>query len=377
MSCGTRNGTDIGFADTDETRQMRQRMKTINAHLASQRYFLEGVEMYVPPACRIFNQTFRRGGRIYHQGSSYQQMPKAQRAKIKTRLDDGTVSPMVERDFTSLHVGLLYLLAGKKQPTVDLYGIDGFSRPLVKIATLITINADGTEVGALAHILEGDDDLCRDNGADRRDRWALRALVERLLAAIKRKHYRIKEFFGSGAGAGLMRTDSDIAVWVMLEMIEKTGRCPLVVHDSFIVPTQDAALLERVMTEALEQIRPAGVGGDGSSSRKANSLAATHQASTPHTHIHMGKQRIDQLVPATSGTQNNTPSAPHPDLPAGNGPPGSEDIPFDADIEALLAGFGGRQAPPTTSRLPSLRRRTCLYKTLLCNGFPERKEARA
>ena len=173
-----KDGTDIGFADTDETRQMRQRMKTINAHLASQRYFLDGVEMYVPPACRIFNQTFRRGGRIYHQGSSYQQMPKEQRAKIKTLLDDGTVSPMVELDFTSLHVGLLYLLAGRKQPTVDLYAIDGFSRPLVKIATLIAINADGTEVGALTHILEGDDDLCRDNGVDRRDRWALRALVE-------------------------------------------------------------------------------------------------------------------------------------------------------------------------------------------------------
>ena len=111
-------------------------MKTINGHLASQRYFLDGVEVYVPPACRIFNQTFRRGGRIYHQGSSYQQMPKEQRAKIKTLLDDGTVSPMVELDFTSLHVGLLYLLAGKKQPEGDLYGIEGYSRPLVKIATL-------------------------------------------------------------------------------------------------------------------------------------------------------------------------------------------------------------------------------------------------
>ena len=93
-----KEGTDIGFTDTDETRQMRQRMKTINAHLAAQRYFLNGVELYVPPACRIFNQTFRRGGRIYHQGSSYQQMPKEQRAKIETLLDDGTVSPMVERD---------------------------------------------------------------------------------------------------------------------------------------------------------------------------------------------------------------------------------------------------------------------------------------
>ena len=63
----------------------------------------------------------------------------------------------------------------------------------------------------------------------------------------------------------------------------------------------------------------------------------------------MGKQRTDQLVPATSGTQNNTLSTPHPDLPAGNGPPGSEGIPFDAEIEALVAGFDSTQALPTTS----------------------------
>lgn len=269
-----KDGHSIGFCDTDEIRRMRHEMNTINALLSDQRYFLGESQLYIPPAARIFNQSFRRGGRLYHQGSSYQQMSKAKRAKIEMVIEDGLVSPMVERDFESLHMALIYRLARKHRPDGDLYAIEGFSRKLVKKGCLIAINADGTEVGALAGLLDEDEDLCWENGIDHNSPSAMRLAAEQLIAAIKRKHYRVMEYFGSGAGAELMRTDSDMAVQVMLSMIEKTGRCPLVVHDSFLVPSCDVGHLDDAMAKAL--------------------LEASSKSNTLPLPIHLGKHGIDQ-----------------------------------------------------------------------------------
>ncbi|GAA2810085.1 hypothetical protein [Mycolicibacterium pallens] len=280
-------GGAIGFYDTDEIRLMRQQMKVINAHLADQRCFFKGTEMFIPPAARIFNQNFRRGGRLYHQGSSYQQMPEHKRGQIELLLDDGTVSPMVELDFDSLHMRLIYHQAGKRQPDGDLYAIQGYSRRLVKRATLIAINADGTEIGAIAKELEDDEELALDNGLHHRSPTALRATASQLVAAIRRKHYRVKEFFGTGCGAELMKADSDMAVRIMLTMIEKTGRCPLVVHDSFLVPQCDAEHLKEVMAQTLTSTATSEV---------------SSQTTPPPLPIHMGKHGTEQQMYSVTTT---------------------------------------------------------------------------
>lgn len=281
-----RDGKSVGFTDTAEIRRMRQEMKHINASLASQQFFLDDAELHIPPAARIFNQTFRRGGRLYHQGSSYQQIPKEDRAKIHTVVD-GEVSPTVELDFESLHLRLAYLRAGRKMPEGDLYEVEGFSRPLVKLATLVALNADGTEVGAITAFLADHDDLALDNGLYQLPPSKLRVAIKKLIAAIKRKHYRISEFFGTGVGAELMRTDSDIALKVLLGMIDKTGRCPLVLHDSFLVPECDAELLQDLMVKALTD---AG----------RTPFKKTYQSNPPLLPIHLGKHTVDQgrLVPS-------------------------------------------------------------------------------
>jgi hypothetical protein len=281
-----KDGKSVGFTDTAEIRRMRQDMKSINAHLSEQQYFLDGSQLYIPPSTRIFNQTFRRGGRLYHQGSSYQQIRKKDRARI-TMLVDGDIVPMVELDFDNLHLALIYRAAGKKPPAGDLYSIDGFTRELSKPAHFIALNADGTEVGAITGLLGADEELCLANGLDHRSPSALRAAAEKLIAAIKRKHYRVREFFGTGVGAELMRTDSDIAVKIMLAMIERTGRCPLVVHDSFIVPASDAAVLEEQMALALAQAGPR-------LSRRPSLSSTTYSTPSPSSHIHLGKHRADQ-----------------------------------------------------------------------------------
>jgi hypothetical protein len=281
-------GKSVGFTDTAEIRRMRQDMKSINAHLSEQQYFRDGSQLYIPPAVRIFNQTFRRGGRLYHQGSSYQQMRKKERAKIAMMVD-GEVVPTVERDFESLHMRLVYSRAGKQMPAGDLYEVEGFTRKLAKVSTLVSLNADGTEVGAITSILEKDEDLALENGLYQLTKWELKTAIEKLIAAIKRKHYRVKEFFGTGVGAELMRTDSDIAVKIMLAMIERTGRCPLVVHDSFIVPKGDAAVLEEHMAAALTQAGPRLSRDPRSTPSSEHSLSVSTLSP-----IHLGKHSVDQ-----------------------------------------------------------------------------------
>lgn len=281
-----KDGNSIGFTDTGEIRRMRQELKAINAHLAAQQYLLNGSALYISPATRIFNQTFRRGGRLYHQGSSYQQMPKDKRAQIKM-LVDGELCDTVELDFESLHMRLVYARAGKTMPAGDLYEVEGFSRKLAKVATLISLNADGTEIGAITGVLSSDEELCAANDLDHRSPSMLRAAAERLVAAIKRKHYRVKEFFGTGAGAELMKADSDIAVRIMRAMIEQAGRCPLVVHDSFIVPAMDAPLLEDLMTKALASHTL-------SSTRPVTSSTTSSQRFYSRPPIHLGKHHSEQ-----------------------------------------------------------------------------------
>jgi hypothetical protein len=195
-----KNCKPIGFDDIPWIADRRLEVKKINACLAEQRYQLDGTQLSVPPAARVFNQTFDRGGRIYHQGSSYQQLPKADRDQIKI-LVDGDWMATVEEDYVSHHLSLLYGIVGATMPEDDLYKVEGFTRELAKVATLIAVNADGTEVGAIANILKEDRKLAQANGLDRSTAPAVRMAVEGLVESIRAKHYRIAEFFGTGAGA--------------------------------------------------------------------------------------------------------------------------------------------------------------------------------
>jgi hypothetical protein len=68
-----------------------------------------------------------------------------------------------------------------------------------------------------------------------------------VIAAIECKHQPINGFFGSDCGLGFQRTDSDMAMEVMMAMIQGTGRCPLPVYDSFIVAVTDVELLKQTM----------------------------------------------------------------------------------------------------------------------------------
>ena len=91
------------------------------------------------------------------------------------------------------------------------------------------------------------------NGIESSDRGLCRALAKRVVAAIHLKHHQIKSYFGSDCGAQFQRQDSDMAIDVMTRMIDRTGRCPLPMHDSFLVPEIDADILSRTMVEVAKE----------------------------------------------------------------------------------------------------------------------------
>lgn len=219
------------YSDTAETRAMRQQVRAFNQHLKDLEIRHRGHWSEIPVIRRVFNDTFDRGGRLYCHGTSYQQMSKEERAELNIIID-GTAHPVRELDFANLHARLAYAQAGKRPPDGDLYEIEGFDRALVKMAVNTLFNASSKRVAINAIAQDYPRDVARN-----------------VVKAAQRKHYRIKGYFGSDCGARFQRTDSDMAVKIMNRMIAETGRCPLPVHDSFIVADIDAEELAKVMDE--------------------------------------------------------------------------------------------------------------------------------
>src|SRR6516165_8985295 len=185
-------------------------------------------------AYRMFNESFRFGGRFY--GQSTQNIPKELRATI-TINDSATDEP----DFPSLHPQLLYALVGRHLPH-DPYDLDGWDRPTVKTAfnTMLNAKTPGSAMLAVAKTMGG-------YSARHREK------AKRLIAEIERKHAPVAEHFGSGIGLRLQRTDSDIAARVLAKS-GKEGEFLLSLHDGFRSRRQYADRTREIMDECYEKV---------------------------------------------------------------------------------------------------------------------------
>jgi hypothetical protein len=246
--------TEIDYAETAHTVAMREQVRILNDHLAQLDLRHRGQKLDIPIGRRIFNESFERGGRFYCHGTSFQNMAAGQRRELELIID-GTTHPMVEIDYANLHIRMAYSEAGEQIPHGDQYTIDGFDRALVKVAVNTLLNAPTTNraILAITEQLRDNPDLGAVNGIESRDRGLCRALAKRVVAAIHDKHRRIKSYFGSDCGAQFQRQDSDMAMEVMIRTIQRTGRCPLPIHDSFLVPEVDADILSQTMIEVAKE----------------------------------------------------------------------------------------------------------------------------
>lgn len=227
--------------DTEATRSMRDDLDILNAAYAAQEWYLWGRQLDIPVLRRIFNQTMARGGRGYHHGASYQQLPAEERAHITIDVN-GIMWPTKEVDFSTLHIRFAYADAGVPMPSGDAYEVPGFDRNReVKPAlnTLMNAATENEALGVIGGLLDDDWNRGRE-----------------LIAALKAKHEPLVGHFGKDAGARFQRLDSDIAITVALAVLRRTGRPPLLVHDSFLVAACDKEALRAEMSVALEASLP-------------------------------------------------------------------------------------------------------------------------
>lgn len=199
--------------------------------------------------CRIFNnEDWKQGGRIYC--AWWHGCPKELRKYI---LING--EPVVELDFSAIHVLLLYAHLGENflDEGSDAYDEDrGFKRDVIKVVMMSAINAqeDDKADGDTKAIRATWDTLIKKNNAKCKELGITsHQNLYDMLEEIKERHPRIKDFLGSGEGIKLMREDSDIAVEIIRQHT-KMNVPILSVHDSFIVPRYFEPFTRDIMNQA-------------------------------------------------------------------------------------------------------------------------------
>lgn len=246
---------EIDYDDTDETNALRAEVEALNDALSRLHLYRLGKPFPIELMRRVFNGNTSLGGRCYCLGISFQNIWAKDRLDLRL-LIDGAMRPVVEIDYANQHAVMAYAEAGLAIPPGDQYEIEGFDRVVVKRAFNVLLNATARHkaVAALIEDLHSkDDELWEHSGLATRHRAECRPYAEKIVSAIEDKHRPIAEFFGSDCGARFQRRDSDMAVRVMLRMIGRTGRCPMPVHDSFVVADIDQEALDFTMREvALE-----------------------------------------------------------------------------------------------------------------------------
>jgi hypothetical protein len=120
---------------------------------------------------------------------------------------------------------------------------------LVKLAVNTMFNAASRSaaVNAIGDDIWTDEGRWLVTGLSSLSQTACRNFARGLVNRVEGRHSLIKEFFFSDCGSRFQRRDSDIAIEVMQRMVRLTGRCPLPVHDSFLVADIDREVLVRVM----------------------------------------------------------------------------------------------------------------------------------
>lgn len=141
----------------------------------------------------------------------------------------------VELDFGSLHPTILYNKYLGEDVQGDLY--EGFEdRAKTKYTLLTLLNCMETCNIKYPKSIEATRKKLIDEGFRSEDGLTDDHLLQ-LIRYIEEKHPKLKQWFGTQVSLELMRTDSDIAMDVLMNLIDK-GIFAIPVHDSFIVEKQ-------------------------------------------------------------------------------------------------------------------------------------------
>ena len=230
-------GVNLNEFNTDETDKIKD---FYNKFALTEDYYQSNISLRNPFIYRVFNDTFKLGGRYY--GGIESNMPKILRSKIHIN-----GAKTFEKDFSSMHIRMLYHLEGIEYND-DAYNIvsngDPELRKLYKLIGLVTINSKDS-----MNAINGIRNEVRDKNLfhllpDLKDESIKPFLVKWVSA-----HPRISKYLNSDYGIRLQNIDSMIAQDVV-NHFTKQGKVVLVVHDSFVVSKEHESELISIMDES-------------------------------------------------------------------------------------------------------------------------------
>ena len=241
----TKDFDRVEYPDTPETHLMRTQMDRINAALLEADIVCLDTDYddRKRGMKRVFNNSdLSSGGRLY--GGFWQRMSDTQRLEeISINGEDVAIL-----DYDQMSLAIAYGLSGIPLPEGDLYEIDGLRcvvdkepRPTVKQVG----NAMMNRKTPLKEYPEGISPLTYQGGEEV---YPAKWLAE----AIREKHAPIADWFEQGRGLELQRRDSDIAIDVLLKLIDE-GIVALPVHDAFIVPLSKKDYVRSVMIDTFQE----------------------------------------------------------------------------------------------------------------------------
>jgi hypothetical protein len=190
---------------------------------------------------RVFNNgTFSQGGRFY--GGFHLELLRNLRKRI---LING--EPVVEPDFSALHIRMLYHLEGidyREDPYAILCDSKE-ERKVFKIIFLVAINAE-TQKKAIYGIQKE----LEENGIPFDTDYQN---LKRCLQRVKSVHGPIAKYLNTGVGLKLQNLDSRITD-LILKTLTREEIPVLPVHDSFIVRERDMHRLIEVMKSSYYRV---------------------------------------------------------------------------------------------------------------------------
>ena len=209
---------------------------------------------------RIFNNgSFKEGGRFY--GGFWQKIPKEYRAGIHIN-----GQPVLEFDYSGLHIHLLYALENK-DCTGDPYSLqhprysDEELRPYLKQLLLIMLNCRNQKqvLNAVRNAIQWDNQLSSYSAFNHGE----------FIELLSKKHKPIQKYLYSGYGITLQNTDATIAHNI-IETFTKRDIPVLCVHDSFICCSYHGEELTKEMHRAYKSIP------------SSKELSLTYKGTDPH-----------------------------------------------------------------------------------------------
>ena len=226
----------LPYEDSRQTTSWRQQITEYNELLSSSQLQIFGRDLPRQHVHRVFsNGSWDQNGRFY--GGCWELFSKDKRNEITVN-----GSRLIELDYSGLHIALLYAKKGIRY-TEDPYSIPGYGpeyRKLFKQIMLTVINASSFEEARRAIQVKVN--------KDRSGKYPKGVKIKPLLESFCQRHEPIREYFFTGIGVFLQRTDATFTEHVLSHFV-RTGTLVLPVHDSFMVASSHEQELLSVMED--------------------------------------------------------------------------------------------------------------------------------